>query len=333
MPEHITITNTTLRTASNVPYRKVNGYPTFDITPTRITAVDKVAIEGTDMNRFILDIFPRPTFGGDGVRIKPENAVMPGTQLRAQRISAAPLNADRPARVFLAEHPGAPPGTYENLYILTIDYDSDDQDDDDFFTHSVQTGGQFLTIQGHNTELNDLDVNSRAPVGEGSSGTTLQNKDANASIMWYIPTVEFSLKWRRVLNPKWSEIIKRLGHVNNADLPIWEPGWIDSPEAEKAPPETVLFVGVSGSRVYDWREAEEEGEIPERYLLWDLDFRFSMKQVTEETGANSRIYGWNHIYVPRAAKWMKMLKANGDPPYQLFNMNTIFFPEEREDNA
>jgi hypothetical protein len=179
------------------------------------------------------------------------------------------------------------------------DQEQDPNDPDTFLEHSITAAGEFMSWPSNKTRKADAQAGEYVPGGDWKP-----NKDTLGPIIKTIPTIEHNLRWKYCLSPNWERIIQFLGHVNDKKI-------------EKffdAPPECVLYMGVSGSQTYLW-DGASTGVQP-----WSLDFRFSHKQITE----SGKTYGWNHVYSPNDGAWRKVQRADGNLLFFDADLMTLF---------
>lgn len=295
------------QTAGGIPYLLRNGFPTMSVDEQGAKAVEEYVIRASDIEGFTSESLPAPiVFLGSVIR--PPRRHMPGASiLRTKTLSYKPLTATRPGDPTSYDS-GAPTNTYDDYYIVTINYETQTQDSTDdeenpndpttFLEHSVTTGGQHMSVPPNKCETTDADLATAGP------GNAEPHVDAFGPIVKTIPTIEHALKWKSVTNPPWSTIRDLLGHVNNATLSLF----FDAPHG------TVMFMGVSGTQAYLWN-GFSTGVQP-----WELTFKFSERHIRE----NGSSYGWNWVYVPKHGTWRKLLRANGETLYEESDFLQLF---------
>lgn len=304
---------------SGVNYKRVKG-PYVTATDSEVTASETIAIRAADFVRFWTKAMP-----------KPEVVVLPGgtqaiTRPRKRRLPGAPFLVTESVKIVDAPGGGgglpydpfqsdteAPGDTYEDLIFLDIEYktatggegedeDEDPTDPETFLEYNVDVGGEYMMI------------NPRKATWEGSSiGEEAEaNEDLQAPTAKVIPTINFSLKWPRVLVAPWAAIFDNLGKVSSGTVPF----------LFNCPAETALFSGVSGKRDFVWWGNDGDGST-NGFLVkpWSLDFKFVVKIIHLGGGAFG---GWNHVYRPKKALWQRLLIA-GEPIYPTSgNFNNLF---------
>jgi hypothetical protein len=220
----------------------------------------------------------------------------------------------------------APDGTYSDFYELTLNYSSQFQSNDNqedpnkpetFLEVTKNAGGQFLSIPPVNTSTNEGAV----PTSPGETGGTVTkadgssaseedipnetNQDQNQGITFTIPTIEWTMNWPRVLNPRFDVINRMIGSVNASFMPVFD----------NAPIETVLFAGYTAKRNYLWVGF---GNTLQPY---SLSFKFSQRMIQRSNSDIStfatvnqddvRVFGWNHQFSPTKGEWVRIIMANG----------------------
>lgn len=302
-------------TAGGIPYKLVQGYPKISGDENGTTATEKYLIASSNVAAFYLESLPPPILFLNFF-VLPARRRMPGTGfLITKRVDFEPHSGQLPGDPFLVDPDK--PASYDDLYAVTIQYETMQESDDDerdetdprtFLEHSINAGGEFLSIPSNKTTVDPKDVENNAPTSD-EDGNPLPaaeepNEDRNMPILWQVPTLEHNLRWDFVLSPPWERIFKMMGTVNSQAVDLFF----------DAPAETVMFMGVSGSQTYLWDGASA------RVQPWKLDFKFSQRHIEE----NGFKYGWNHVYSPKKGQWVKVRRANGLPLYQSENHLDLF---------
>jgi len=298
-------------TYGGIPYKLMDGYPQISGSRDGAKAVEKYLIRASDVDGFFAESLPAPTIIFGGFYVPPRRR-MPGSGiLVTQDIAFAPQsNVGKPGDP-LGYDAGATAGTYCDFYEATINYatefesadnEQDPADPTTFLEHSVTVGGEFLSVPPTNTYV------SEGGIGD-TEGAKTANRDQTAPIVKTMPTIEHTLKWKLCLNPDWDKIISMLGRVNSVTHEIFF----------DANPETVMFMGVSGSRSYVWNGASAQVQ------PWTLDFRFSHKEYQED----GQTYGHNHIYSPKGTMFKRVYRqheGSGDflPLHELADLSELF---------
>jgi len=136
------------------------------------------------------------------------------------------------------------------------------------------------------------------------STSLVDNKDYELPVLLPIQTIEYTLKWDMVLQPRFGKYFKYIGMVNSDSHPLF---W-------KALRETILFNGISASQKFVWSGGTVAAQ------PWTVDFRFSQR-IVNDCGMT---YGWNHVYVPDRGGWMRLYRANGQPLHHTFSIKQFF---------
>lgn len=288
--------NARLSTDSGIPYKRLSG-PKFHVDESGATATEVYLILASDVEAFIAESVPTPTVVNNLVLINPRRRLPGSSVFVTHSLDLEPHIPDKPGDP-LGSDPNAESGTYETDYLVTIHYavgleedenERNPSDPESFLEHSINVGGEFLNISPKNLCVKDIDV------AGGGPGTETEVKDPLLPISKIICLVEHNLRWKYALRPDWATIVKTLGKVNSG---VFQFGGFASPA------ETVLFVGVSGSRKYNWTGVRT---LPIRVDPWDISFKFLEKRVEEE----DRIYSWQHVWVPAEGKWLKVIRDCG----------------------
>jgi len=294
-------------TAGGIPFKLMEGYPKIQGDDEKTSATEKYVIRAGDVEAFYLESLPPPAVVL-GNPILPARRKMPGsTVLITKTLSFEPLTGTLPGDPFDADA-GAPAKTYDPLYVVTIGYETssndenneqDPNDPETFLEHSITIGGEFLNIPPTKT------TTASGAVGY-TQGAKLPNRDAQHPIIKTIPTLEHQLKWKFCLSPNWARIIEYLGKISDRDEPLFL----------GAKKECVMFMGVSGNRVYSWNGRRLT------VAPWNLDFRFTHRQIHED----GHYYGFNHVYSPQYGEWRRLFRAGGLPLHETANLRLLFSP-------
>jgi len=326
MPDRVRL----LRNASGIPYSLRQGYPTFKMSDEGVSAVEEYVINLDDMNAFYLLSMPPPIVFGDNVQLF-NRRNMPGTlNLPTKNLEFRPLADDLPQDPFGVDPPG-----YNNPYLIAkINYETnpinsgggvDPADPTTFLEVSFDATAEFLKIPSNKTNFvtaENATAQGRADRCGGSlnadadrtaAGNNVEievkaneaNIDTEVPTTILIPTTTYTVTWKLALNPNFALFRSLIGRVNTFTDPLFF----------DAPPETILFVGYSGSRSFLW-----DGEGETTITPWNLTFKFIGKHVEDADGA---VYGWQHIYRPSSGAFMKVLRANLN---YLYNCTTTWGP-------
>jgi hypothetical protein len=115
-----------------------------------------------------------------------------------------------------------------------------------------------------------------------------------------IPLTEHVLTLRTVLQPDWQTLADLQGKVNAHNFLA-------------RPAETLLFLGVTASKLY--RGSLEAGPSP---FAWELRLTFLERAIKQ----GGRILGWNHRFRPDTGTWDRPL-AGGHPLYELADFQVL----------
>jgi hypothetical protein len=301
------------QTNGGIKYKLVEGFPKLSGDEDGTTATEEYLVPANQLGAFWAESLPVPVFFLNFILL-PARRRMPGAPfLITKSLSCEPHSGQKPGDPFSFD-PLAPNGTYDDLYRVTINYEtmkeSDDNERDEnkpetFLEHSMSAGGEFLSIPPNKTSITDGDIDTVT----SPSGGDEDNEDQQMPIVMSIPTIEHSFKWKFVLDPNWAEIYTQLGNINLKAIKF-------IPESK---PETVMFTGVSGNQVYLWNGAAL------RVQPWSLTFKFSQRHIEE----GGRTYGWNHVFSPKKGRWVYLFRAGDadgahNPLYQRSDFLELF---------
>lgn len=300
-----------LETVGGIPYKLIEG-PSGSINEAGGSIKERYIIQASNLEAFINESIPPPQVFG-GFVVKGQRRALPGsTVFFTKRVDFAPHTGQLPADPLGADS-GAPAKTYDGDLTLDIEYELGLADDDEvdpndpetFLEHSVNVAGEFLNVPTKNLDAKDSDVNGS---GSGEQKAVQSPADVVSKV---IANLEHTLSWKFALKPNWTTIIKALGTVNAAALPI----------LLNAPAETVLFAGVSGRQEYVWTGAKAPNAV--KIKPWSLDFKFLHKQIEDD----GNLYSWQHCWIANEHKWRKILRQPGDRPlYETSDHLALFKP-------
>ncbi len=267
------------QTAGGIPYELVEGYPTFEHTLEGDTAVEQYVIRASDVRAFVAESTPPPYILGNYVfPTLPRR--MPGTLfLFTKSLSFQPHSSTLPGDPLGADT-GAPAGTYETDYLVTINYttvkkeDPDPTEPETFLEHSISIGGENYQVS-----------NTQVKVDDGATAMALTDKEA-PGLYVSVAMIVHTYKWPQVLLPNWDLYVNMLGKVNAAAQSVFN----------SAVAETILFESVSGSQNSVWNGASASVQ------PWNLSFTFKQRVKVDATAGNVT---WNHCFVPNRGKWLK----------------------------
>lgn len=319
------IANARLTTAGGLPYTLLQGFPRGNVTTDGASgAQEQYRIRATDLENFIAEIVPPMEIIDDRVIIPPLRA-MPGAPYYVPKsVSFEPFNDTLPCDPF-AQDSSAPAGTYCDDIRLTIDYetnvasnedeDRDDADPDSFLEQSVRSSMEVLNIPASGVVVADPEVTNPHDQGtpefyEFARNNAAKPKAPTTDFRALVCINEFSMKWKRVLRPNFSNMFSLMGCTNNAAHT-----WLLN-----APKGTVMFLGISGSR-----EFQSAGT---RTIVkpWSLDLRFAHKQINHD----GKYYSWNEVYDPSpgVGKFVSVFRSgssgSGSLMHPLANFNLLF---------
>ena len=334
---------------NSVPFRLLDGYPRFSADRDGATATEVYLIPSGKVSDFVEEMWPLPkliekgfTEGEaawlvNGQVVTPAYLIpqpryhLPGVQqFRVESIVLEPYGGKcgDPLGAYVGE--SRPDGTWADLYQATLQYKAthdeeamDYKEPDTYCEKEVTVGGEYLGISPQNTKTSEAG-NSVQPGTESTlhaakpSYQPQDTLDRGGVIPKVIPTLEWTVRWRDVLSPPWKTIVAFLGTVNSNRMDLFN----------KAPQETVLFVGASLKRKWRWTgEYLVTQPLPE---LWDIEYRFSEKSVYEYDNYFNwaMVTGWNHVWSPAQNRWVKIYRGTGnDPLYAWQDHSRLFFAE------
>lgn len=347
--------STRLATLGGIPYKQNQGFPKFAISKDGVTAQEEYLIRSSDLNDLFQEAFPVPYITEDGYAFFPSRRTMPGASLlRTKTMTARPHTGSKPADPFGLDS-GAPNETYDDAYLVTIDYETWKNEDEDpkdprtFLERSISGGGEFISLGPQNTETGDKALGSDgSPQPEDTTdnqqGTpddpteTLPTADPNIPFVKFVPTAEFSFKWPLVARPPWRTMFRYLGTVNGYISD--SSGTLDDIQYAlhqnlffNAEPETILYKGFSATQKFVWRGSSVVVQ------PWEVELQFSLKRVEEPGvgGPTDGIFGWNHVWVPREQRWRRLFRRKpGGGKLDLYKMRNhlnLFIAGTEDDEA
>ncbi|MGB1202606.1 MAG: hypothetical protein ACPG75_03505 [Alloalcanivorax venustensis] len=300
-------------------YKRVRG-PYVTVTEKEVTARETIAIKAVDFVKWVTKSMPVPelitqdTSDGSGnadppLVGRPQLRRLPGAPfLVTEKITIVdPPGNDLPLDPFQSDTDDLTAeqytDTYNDLLFLEIEYktksggkgedeeEEDPSDPETFLEYSVDVGGEYMTINPRKAEWE----------GDSPGAQNEDNQDVQVPAVRVIPTINFNLRWPRVINPPWGTIFNKVGTVSSAVVPF----------LFNAPAETAMFLGCSGKREFVWW-GNDGDPTTNGFLLkpWELDFKFSVKAIVLPGGAG--VGGWNHVYRPKKGVWQRLL-VGGNP--------------------
>jgi hypothetical protein len=163
-------------------------------------------------------------------------------------------------------------------------------------------------------------------VNETTSWTVDQadvNENQQMQNMQLRQVTEHTLRWPRLFAPRFKEINKQLGKLNETPFKL----------LDNAPENTVLFMGYSANRIEQAYnpdiDFEDLGPSHFEIPLYDFSLHFS-QLMTEE---DDNIYGWNFVYSPTHEKYIYVTSGEtNNPAYQRYDFNAAInrFPYVRD---
>lgn len=316
-------------TAGGIKYKLLEGYPKIDHSDEGTSAEEQYLIHAQNLRAFIYESMP-PAVAIGGFISRPPRRRMPGTGFLATvSVAAEPHSGQLPADPFGADT-GAPDNTYDPLLRVTIKYETMQEEEDEdqgtgdpetFLEHSISAGAQMLTIPPRKLKFLEISPGDLQPDEIEEYNAQLaefkQNKDMQLALVHTIPTIEHQLKWKLVRYPPWKTIFRTLGRCNNQSIKLFFDAHV----------ETVLFMGISGSRRYLW-----DGE-QTRISYWELDYKFSQRYIYTGTIGNEsdaddpagKHAGWNHVFAPDKRKWVRVIfDDSGTTIHERADFNKLF---------
>lgn len=299
-----------LQTRGGIPYKLMDGYPRFSRNNDAFQGTEVYLLLARDILDFMSESFPPPIRNPDGEIIQNRNRRMPAAGvLVTQSMNTEPFLGDLPADPFRGD-PGAPDGTYGDLYVVTIEYKTEpgsnqDEDDDEeqadpesYLDQSISAGGEIIYVSTKRLEITDPGGIPPGPDFQGPPQSAQGSRDNGLQITKVVPTIEHTLSVKRFAEPNWKLIYANLGSVNS--------GYVEPiPESF---PGTCLFMGISGQRTFQLLN-EKTIERP-----WNLDFKWSQRYIPMP-GIPEQIMGWQYVYSPEDGGWV-WATLNGQNLYE-----------------
>jgi hypothetical protein len=299
------VSNWRLQTTGGIPYRYREGM-TGEVGPEDANVQMEIVLEADRLLDFIDEALPAPIENAGGI-VYPNRWYLAGfNSLRLNRISWRGLVDGVPIDPFGGDS-GAPTDTYQRFLIVGLQFGTAPENDqsapdpsnpETFLEITADAAGSFLT----------------SPLHSGSAqwqpGGGAPAEDVTEPISHPITEVEteWNLRWSRIpfswfRNTLFDRIRARLGKVNDLDMTL----------LGDAPPDTVLFVGISLRRQLTWRRGMV-GSSPIQ-----LDLKFSEKNFEAADGTQVT---HQHLWRPGVG-WQRLL-IGGRPLYASENMNNMF---------
>ncbi len=147
------------------------------------------------------------------------------------------------------------------------------------------------------TQVSEYPLPASGWVWEAEPGNRLP---ADLPLVLIIPLTEHVLTLRTVVQPDWQTLADLQGKVNAENFLA-------------RPAETLLFLGVTASKLY--RGSVEAGPSP---FAWELRLTFLERAIKH----GGRILGWNHRFRPDTGTWDRPL-AGGHPLYELADFQIL----------
>lgn len=367
-----------LATPGGVPFAVYENSPSLKYSPTNATGDAKFIIQSSDIEPFASEVFPVPYFNAMGQIVIPPKMRFPGIPtLVASEISFDALDQTKPLNINLFDT-SSPEGTYGDLVIATVSFETvtnepgdgsdgsgdpemDPGDPTTFLEHTVNVGGEFLTLNSPNDLWENEGGSGQAPPNEQSAEEAQQqqqitytinddladqlqqilktqdpaaipganpkgkkleeNRDFRIPRTIVFPLMEHSLTWRECVDPPWHDIRACLGKVNDRQLAF----------LFDAVPETVLFLGVSAKQEYTARRG-----VP--YVMrrpWTMTFKFSERHLEYVDHRPDipiekmvTVVGWNHFWrtgdKERPSRWERLVNSLGERAYSSVNFERMF---------
>lgn len=339
-----------LRTPGGIRYEMMNGFPTYSFSMQGTSAVAKFRIHSGDLRKFKEELFPPPLFraGKLTITVPPP---LPGSTTMLFPVSAGAVGLDpgKPFDPFYADHASIGNNIQDNpltndlwiesysaFAIVTVQYESrmpyNPDDPETFLKRKLSVGGEFLSLSEAKTSWRQSEESGE----DGSFKYDIEpNKDFKAPIARVIPTIEHQLQWQDVIDPPWENIRDRIGRINRTEFTI----------LDRAPPETVMFLGVTASQRFNTSAyvnqsgiytginpftAENDG-FTQTYgeitlQPWTLDYKFSERRVGKPAGSTLRDVNisWNYFFRPETGRFEILYKSNGEKVYETEEMQFLF---------
>ena len=291
---------------AEIPYRIVDMDGDFtdeggSVSMTMLVPADKLLALAAEM-------FPPTRFDALGFPIYPAKGRIYGTPFFAQRIRWKGHVDGTPVDPF-GVAPTAPEGTYQKVCEVTVDYDtnidqeeSDSNDPETFLTVTCNGAGEYLTSTEPSAEAD--------PVLDAGEEAKAAGEDPTVTII--VPQFEWSANWPRVPGTFYKNLLRprlrsHVGKVNSTVMPL----------IGNAPAETVLFVGFSSTANFTWRSATDP--------FVSLGMRFLEKNLGVDPRGSGEYIGHNHFWQPGVG-WAKVKYNGTDYVHQSANLNSIYAP-------
>jgi hypothetical protein len=296
-----------------VPYEELENSPNVTYNRRGGSAVRKVRIDWGNIDAFLTEIFP----------YNPNWAFLPGFPwLVVTEASIAPFDPARPNGMYEEIN------TYPTGALVTVNYtvspmlgymqdvayggegsgpggshgSSGGSSQTTLLSHKVSLGGEYLNLPGLGLAWATAADRSGPYIPADVVGPLFRvTEEVHVGVI--VPTIEHSITWHQVLWPNWPGFRKCIGCVNQYTF-------------AGAPPETLMFLGVEGSR-----EIGNTGQ-----SNWTLTFKFSEKNTSPQSTTPT---GWNCFFRPDAqaagGSWQLMVRKNGDPIFPLVDFGNLIF--------
>jgi len=329
-------------TVGGIKYRLVNRSGNFGFN--RTDATETVLIKATDLQAFVREVLPLPTFLNN-MPIWQATAMKGNLPLIAKNVSWSSHVDGLPIDPFGADT-SAVTGTYHDIIKVEISYDDDPQspgsggggdakedDPETFLEISCSAAGEFIRTESLNAYWFD-DVG-----GDVTQNTTLELPNSV-----FVPLIEWNFTWP-MLNYDFykNTMVDRLRSAN---------GRVNSSTFEllySAPAETLLLTGWEHTEEHQMLFSSETSNplythAPIRLTVKMLEKNVGPIQIRfgEQAGQNSPdkvtpdgdvvqeapYVGHNHFWDKKEGRWRRYLTngATGDSVYQSYDFNTLFTP-------
>ncbi len=202
--------------------------------------------------------------------------------------------------------------TYGRYANVTIQYESNidaawtgdrTNADDPIRFLDMQVGATFEFLSVHSNS-NFLTAPATTPVSNGAAAKPTTS--LTSPVVRLNPLIEHTGRWAWAVNPDFSKIWNLLGAVNTGLLSY----------IRGAPPETVMFMGLSGRQEY-----RHAGNL-RTLRTWALEYKFLQRMIFDDAGGP---YGWNHFYNSATQQFERAYRQNPQTKsrFPLYKLSTF----------
>lgn len=280
-----------LATPLGTPFKRVNGYPTYEEDMITCHGEDEWIVRASDLADLLAEIIPQNSVL-DGIPVHADSLQMSGYDwLRAAKVQVTPLDNSRPFNPLEADGDAIIMPALENTYgpLARLHIWFEPMSSTLFSETRLSAGAEYLHIAPNMLQVSQAS-NGDPITSQSAPGQTFPveaNKEPSLGAYKQIPTIVWDYTVRAFINPPWENLFAAIGKVNSK---------AQEEICNSALPETVMFAGLSGTRTYRWYNRDEDA--------WVLDVKLAQRFILD--GGNR--YGWNHVYSPLKGKWTKLTR-------------------------